>query len=62
MIREMTSIRLERDGNFEIHDRQQFELLLTEELRMPKWKSYVECWGRVLSNEMQSLRSRGNGF
>jgi hypothetical protein len=38
-MREMTSMRLERDGNLEIHDRQQFELLLAEELRIPRWKS-----------------------
>ncbi len=38
-MREMTSMRLERDGNLEIHDRQQLELLLTDELRMPRWKS-----------------------
>lgn len=36
MIREMTSIRLEREGNFEIHDRQQLALVLAEELRMPR--------------------------
>lgn len=35
-MREITSIRLERDGNLEIHDRQQFELFPTEELRMPR--------------------------
>jgi hypothetical protein len=58
MMREMTSMRLEREGNLEIHERQQ-DLVVDPPRWTAKWKSH----GRALSNGTQSLvRSRDNGF